>query len=103
MKDELMKVLDKSVIKHSIVHHVLLQFITNCDPESRAELIESLRDAVAEILHTRDGSRVAMHCVWHGTQKDRKLIIRSMKTFVAKIAMEEYGHMVLLALFDCMD
>lgn len=26
-----------------------------------------------------------------------------MKTFVKKIAMEEHGHMVLLALFDCVD
>ncbi|GFQ68768.1 pumilio homolog 3 [Trichonephila clavata] len=34
---------------------------------------------------------------------DRKVIVKSMKTFVAKIAMEEHGHMVLLALFDCLD
>lgn len=26
-----------------------------------------------------------------------------MKTFVKKISMEEHGHMVLLALFDCVD
>ena len=26
-----------------------------------------------------------------------------MKTFVIKICMEEYGHLVLLAMFDCVD
>ncbi|PRD32724.1 UNVERIFIED_CONTAM: pum3, partial [Trichonephila clavipes] len=96
MKEELLKILDKTVIKHSMVHNVLWQFIRNADPESRAEVIESVRDVVHEILHTKDGSRVGMHC-------DRKVIVRSMKTFVAKIAMEEHGHMVLLALFDCLD
>ena len=30
-------------------------------------------------------------------------IIKSFKTFVPKICGEEYGHMVLLAAFDCVD
>jgi hypothetical protein len=34
--------------------------------------------------------------VWHGTAKDRKAIVKSFKTFVTKIATEEYGHLVLL-------
>ncbi|CAL1275135.1 unnamed protein product [Larinioides sclopetarius] len=103
MKEELMKMLDKSVIKHSIVHHVLYQFMVHADPASKSEMIEAVRDVVPEILHTKDGSRVGMHCVWYGTLKDRKSIIKSMKTFVTKIAMEEHGHMVLLALFHCFD
>lgn len=41
----------------------------NCDSNSRSEIIESLREVVPEILHTKDGSRVAMHCVWHGDNK----------------------------------
>ena len=35
--------------------------------------------------------------------KDRKLILKSFKSYVVKIALEEFGHMVLLALFDCVD
>ncbi|GFR19552.1 pumilio homolog 3 [Trichonephila clavata] len=69
MKDELLKILDKSVIKHSMVHNVLWQFMRHADPESRAEVIQSVRDVVHEILHTKDGSRVGKHCVWHGTVK----------------------------------
>lgn len=44
----------------------------NCDSNSRSEIIESLREVVPEILHTKDGSRVAMHCVWHGDNKVKK-------------------------------
>lgn len=56
-----------------------------------------------EMVHTKDGARVAMQCIWHGTAKDRKTIIKSFKTYVAKIAREEHGHMVLLSIFDCVD
>ena len=31
------------------------------------------------------------------------MMIKSMKTYVAKICKEEYGHMVLLAMFDVVD
>ena len=29
--------------------------------------------------------------------------MKSLKTFVVKVAKEEYGHLALLALFDCVD
>ena len=31
------------------------------------------------------------------------MIVKSFKSFVAKICKEEYGHLVLLALFDVVD
>ena len=33
------------------------------------ELIEQLKEIVVEILHTKDGSRVALQSLWHGTPK----------------------------------
>lgn len=35
--------------------------------------------------------------------KQRKSIIKSLKSFIAKIACEEYGHLMLLAIFDQVD
>ena len=35
--------------------------------------------------------------------QDRKVIIKTFKTYVGKICKEEYGHMVMLAIFDCVD
>ena len=32
-------------------------------------MIEALRDSLPFMLHTRDGARVAMQCIWHGTAK----------------------------------
>uniref|UniRef100_A0A8C0WDI2 Pumilio homolog 3 n=1 Tax=Castor canadensis TaxID=51338 RepID=A0A8C0WDI2_CASCN len=93
----------EAVIKHSLVHKVFLDFFTYAPPKLRSELIEAIREAVIYLAHTHDGARVAMHCLWHGTPKDRKVIVKTMKTYVEKVANGQYSHLVLLAAFDCID
>lgn len=93
----------EAVIKHSLVHKVFLDFFTHALPKQRSEMIEAIREAVIYLAHTHDGARVAMHCLWHGTPKDRKVIVKTMKTYIEKIATGEFSHLVLLAAFDCID
>ncbi|XP_075266697.1 pumilio homolog 3 [Opisthocomus hoazin] len=93
----------EAVIKHSLVHKVFLDFFTYALPKQRSEMIEAIREAVIYLAHTHDGARVAMHCLWHGTPKDRKVIVKTMKTYIEKIATGEFSHLVLLAAFDCID
>ncbi|XP_007534454.1 pumilio homolog 3 [Erinaceus europaeus] len=93
----------EAVIKHSLVHKVFLDFFTHTPPKLRSEMIEAIREAVIYLAHTHDGARVAMHCLWHGTPKDRKVIVKTMKTYVEKVANGQYSHLVLLAAFDCID
>ena len=76
------------------------------------EMIEMIKESVVLILHTHDGARVGMHCLWHGTTKvrfriccvfdiiagiswlkcayffvfqDRKVLIKSFKGYYVKI------------------
>nr|XP_020456725.1 pumilio homolog 3 isoform X2 [Monopterus albus] len=93
----------EQVIKHSLVHKVFLDFFLLAPDKQRTEMIESIRESVVYMAHTHDGARAAMHCLWHGTAKDRKVIIKTMKTYMVKFAMGEFGHLVLLAIFDCVD
>ncbi|KFP80293.1 Pumilio domain-containing protein KIAA0020, partial [Acanthisitta chloris] len=93
----------EAVIKHSLVHKVFLDFFTFALPKQRSEMIEAIREAVIYLAHTHDGARVAMHCLWHGTPKDRKVIVKTMKTYIEKMATGEFSHLVLLAAFDCID
>ncbi|XP_018558050.1 pumilio homolog 3 [Lates calcarifer] len=93
----------EQVIKHSLVHKVFLDFFLLAPDKQRTEMIESIRESVVYMAHTHDGARVAMHCLWHGTAKDRKIIIKTMKTYMVKFATGEFGHLVLLAIFDCVD
>ncbi|XP_030598614.1 pumilio homolog 3 [Archocentrus centrarchus] len=93
----------EQVIKHSLVHKVFLDFFQFAPEKPRTEMIESIRQSVVYMAHTHDGARVAMNCLWHGTAKDRKVIIKTMKTFMVKFATGEFAHLVLLAIFDCVD
>ncbi|KAI9096220.1 armadillo-type protein [Phlyctochytrium arcticum] len=87
----------------SVVHKAIYDYMTFVDPKQLPDLIELLKDHLVTILHTQDGARVARKCILHAGPKDRKLIVKSLKSFVGKIAREQYGHSVLLALFDCVD
>ncbi|XP_030049679.1 pumilio homolog 3 [Microcaecilia unicolor] len=104
MKQILMPMAQKeAVIKHSLVHKVFLDFFTHARAELKTEMIEGIREALIYMAHTHDGARVAMHGIWDGTPKDRKVIVKTMKTLIEKIATGEFSHLVLLAAFDCID
>jgi pumilio family protein 6 len=103
MKKSLMPLLDKNLVKHSIVHQAILEFMLHADDTSRSEMIEGLREVGVEMIHTREGAKVNLHCVWHGTAKDRKVYVKSLKNYVVKICKEEHGHLVLLGIFDSVD
>lgn len=86
------------------------------------EMIESIRESVVYMAHTHDGARVAMQCLWHGTAKvfthtvpitvfpfpvigqtisvpfqDRKIIIKTMKTYMVKFATVSVYHWFITA------
>eukprot|EP00092_Neocalanus_flemingeri_P002616 GFUD01002803.1.p1 GENE.GFUD01002803.1~~GFUD01002803.1.p1 ORF type:complete len:662 (+),score=236.91 GFUD01002803.1:62-1987(+) len=95
--------IQKGCYNHSLVHTVLHNYLSVVDGKARADCIESLRDSLIHIIHSKDGAMAALYCLWHGSTKDRKSIVKSLKTFVEKTACEEYGHMVLMAIFDTVD
>lgn len=40
-------------------------------------MIEAIREAVIYMIHTHDGARVGMNCLWHGTPKVCYLVYRT--------------------------
>ena len=40
-------------------------------------MIEELKASVIHMIHTPDGARAGLHCVWFGSAKDRKLILKT--------------------------
>lgn len=88
----------------SLFHKVLLDFFT-LSPEKGMieEIVELLKEQLVSILHTREGAHVAQLCILHASPKTRKVILKSFKTFVKKIAIEQYGYSVLLTCFESID
>jgi len=95
--------IQKGTFNHSLVHTVIHNYLAVTEGKRRSDCIESLRNSLVHMAHSRDGAMAAMYCLWHGTAKDRKAIIKSFKTFIEKTCYEEFGHMVLMAIFDTVD
>jgi len=106
----------KGCYNHSLVHTVFYNYMIGLNHQmeampsenerrgkERSEFIASLREVCVHIVHSHDGARLTMNAIWHGSAKDRKAIIKSFKTFMVKTAMEEHGHMALLAMLDSVD
>ncbi|CAF0964701.1 unnamed protein product [Brachionus calyciflorus] len=103
IKGILVTCIDKTLLMFSIIHRVFLEFFQNCDQKQKAEMIDLLSEQLVHMIHTKDGASVAMQCIWYSAAKDRKKIIKAMKSFIVKMALEEHGHLVLLAVLDSVD
>ena len=103
LKSALVPLLEKGICSHHIVHRALLDFLTHAAETDRSEMVDIIQELLPEMLHTRDGAQVTLHCIWNSNAKARKTIVRSMNAFVPKISMDEYGHRTLCAIFDSVD
>jgi pumilio family protein 6 len=88
---------------HSIVHKIILEYLNHADASDIVTLIEPLKDQIIRILHTREGSRLSQIVFAHATAKDRKHIIKTFKSYLAKITKEQYGYGVLLSVLESTD
>ncbi|VVA97915.1 unnamed protein product [Arabis nemorensis] len=102
-------ILEKGIVDHTITHKLLIEYLTIADKPSAEFVIQHLTGPLLiRMVHTRDGSRVAMLCIKHGSAKERKKIIKAMKTdvgesHVGKIASDQFGSMVLACIFSIVD
>ncbi|KAK4433892.1 Pumilio24 [Sesamum alatum] len=104
MTSVLQPILEKGILDHSIVHRALMEYLSIADQSSAADVIQQLSGSLlVRMIHTKDGSRLGMLCIRHGSAKDRKKIIKGMKGHVAKIANDKFGSMVLVCIFSVVD
>ncbi|VDK53163.1 unnamed protein product [Anisakis simplex] len=102
--EELLKdIVPKRQLKLSLTHRLLNEFFAYCNDEQKTEMIDSLKERIPEIIHTNDGTRIALQCIWGGTAKERKMIVKNFKSLVVKTCLEEFGHRVLIGIFDAVD
>uniref|UniRef100_A0A914HDW5 PUM-HD domain-containing protein n=1 Tax=Globodera rostochiensis TaxID=31243 RepID=A0A914HDW5_GLORO len=102
------KLLEKAVVKIptlklSLTHKLLLDYLTNCTPDQRQSMIDSLKDQLPEICHSIEGSRAALLCVWNASTKERKAIVNSFKGLAIRSCQDEYARRVLFGIFDTVD
>lgn len=103
VKANLIRILNKGLIHSTLLHTILWEFFCVCLAEDRSELIVMLRESVVALTQTKMGAKVAVQCIWHGNNKDRKIILKAFKENVKSICTSEHGYTTLLVLFDVMD
>lgn len=97
-------ILEKGIVDHSIIHRAIVEYLSVSKKSMIAETVQQLSGALlVRMVHTRDGAKIGVTCVMHGNNKERKKIIKGMKGHVAKIARDDHGYMVLLAILDVVD
>lgn len=101
----LLKLLEKPKFKLQtthIVHRALLNLVS-LDAAVCNDIIELVLPLCASIVHTSPGCQLVVMIIATASPKTRKTIIKSLKGLVHKIAKEQYAHLLLPALFECVD
>ncbi|RLV90393.1 Pumilio y domain family member 6 [Spathaspora sp. JA1] len=81
---------------------ILVDDIDTNDSQIR-EFIDLLAEQFAELVHTQEGSEVACKLIALANAKERKTIIRSLKSHINELIKNEYGNLVLITLFMTVD
>ncbi|KAJ3513616.1 hypothetical protein NLJ89_g2848 [Agrocybe chaxingu] len=114
LKDNLMNIFnnsDKGAVTHVIVHRALWEYLSavNESPDEvdreklRREIFDSCQELLAEMVHTRDGSRVVREFLAQGTAKDRKQILKVLKPHIERMCLDDEAQLVLFTALDVTD
>ncbi|KAJ7856725.1 armadillo-type protein [Mycena olivaceomarginata] len=102
---------DKGAVTHAVVHRALWEYIVavNDSPDEAdgekqlREIFEVCQDVLAELVHTKDGSRVVREFLARGSAKDRKQILKVLKPHVERMCLDDDAQMVLFTALDVID
>ncbi|KAJ6719897.1 hypothetical protein OIU79_007509 [Salix purpurea] len=104
MASVIQPILEKGIVDHSIIHRVLIEYLSIAGKTSAAEIIQQLSGPLlVRMIHTRDGSQIGILCVKHGSAKERKKIVKGLKGTVGKTAHFQYGSLVLACIVSTID
>ncbi|XP_023943224.2 protein penguin [Bicyclus anynana] len=102
-KANIQRILDKNLHDGELLHSVLYDYMKACSDEDRAELISTLSPLIVPLSNSLPGVNAACVCVWQGTNKDKKAILKVVKEHVLPLSKHKTGYRLLLAIFDSVD
>nr|AGC92694.1 protein penguin-like protein [Heliconius erato] len=102
-KANIQRILDKNLHDGELLHSVLYDYIRECSPEDKAELISTLSPLIVPLSNSLPGVNAASLCVWQGTNKDKKTILKVVKEHVLPLSKHKTGYRLLIAIFDSVD
>ncbi|KAJ1292840.1 hypothetical protein BS78_01G020800 [Paspalum vaginatum] len=77
------------------------------DPElpkkTKAKKKRSSEPLIVRIMRTREGLKLGISCLKHGSAKERKKIIKSLKGHIMKLALNDFGCFFLISILSIVD
>ncbi|XP_028171227.1 protein penguin [Ostrinia furnacalis] len=102
-KANIQKILDKNLHDSELLHSVLYDYIRECSAEDRTEFVSTLSPLIVPLSNSLPGVNAASMCVWQGTNKDKKTILKVVKEHAVPLSKHKTGYRLLLAIFDSVD
>ena len=61
------------------------------------------KEQLHQLVHTKDGAHAACLLLAHGTAKDRKSMIKSVREIIPQMSIDQHGHTVLMVICAVVD
>eukprot|EP00884_Botryococcus_braunii_P004155 jgi/Botrbrau1/13740/Bobra.0356s0016.1 len=91
-------IVEKGMLDPPLVHRLTAEYLRAAPPATVKETVEALAGpALLRCVHTHSGAAVACCVFAYGTPNNRKKAIKGMKGHVKAMAMDQWGHIVLMA------
>ncbi|KAG8938972.1 pumilio domain member 6 [Tulasnella sp. 424] len=102
---------DKGAVGHPVVHRALWEYLQEVlrlptpdeQVKARNEMFENCHELLAEMAHTKDGSRAVREFVAWGSAKDRKKILKTFKPHLERMCLDDQAQLVLFTCLDAID
>ncbi|CAG8487158.1 8082_t:CDS:1 [Ambispora gerdemannii] len=101
MTRNILSCLNEKTIKHTIVQDIIIEYLTHAQIRGEdQEITARINQFIRSILHTHKGIHVARLCFYLGTEKDRRTMLKSMKSKFASLCKNQYGHLLIVTIFE---
>ncbi|EGG23688.1 Pumilio RNA-binding region-containing protein [Cavenderia fasciculata] len=91
------------LVTYTFIQKLVIQYFEHATPENCSDMAETLSEITLPMVHTKDGAVITYYTISYGSAKTRKSIIKGMKDYFCKVALEQHGHLALLRLLDVTD
>ena len=100
----ILPILEKGLVSPLIVHKVLKEYLMVGGASLRAEAANSIAaPAFLRLFHTREGATATNIMLSYAGAKQRKQVLKALKTQVWRVSQDECAHSTIMTLIDCVD
>jgi len=98
------KVVEKGLIRHTLVQAILYDFFQNTkDIERIKNIADSVKETIPSLLASYKGLYVACACFNVLDAKDRKVVVKSMKEVLKEMLSNKISHLFVLHVLNTLD